>query len=142
MTPASSSTPATGLFPNERKFVSPETYDAFFAVIERLEATLDAETATLRDRGSRDLALFTRQKRQGFLELNRIMRSLEQTIPSQDILTRLGQFKTRLEANDSMLRIHLSAVQDVTAIIVRVMRDQESDGTYSLAYGRNDSDLE
>ena len=66
------------------------------------------------------------------------MRSMEKTIPSQDILSRLSQFRRRLEANESMLSLYLQAVQDVTAIIVRVMRDSESDGTYSIAYGQAD----
>ena len=135
-------TASADYFPSDRKFISPETYDAFFAVVDRLEATLKAETATLTANGSRQIATFTRQKRQGFLELNRIIKSLDKTIPSQDILTRLARFKSHLQANDAMLRIHLKAVQDVTAIIVRVMREQESDGTYSMAYGRNDRDFE
>ncbi len=125
-------------FPHDRKFVSPETYDAFFAIVQRLEASIDAETAALATHKHHDIVRFTHQKRQGFLELARIMRSMEKTIPSQDILSRLSQFRRRLEANESILNLYLQAVQDVTAIIVRVMRDSESDGTYSIAYGQAD----
>ena len=132
MSPA---TPAT-FFPDDRKFVTPETYDAFFAVVERLEATIEAETSALSG-GRADVAEFTRQKRQGFLELNRIMKAMERAIPSQDILARLAGVRRTLEANDAALRVHLQAVRDVNALIVRVLREAESDGTYSRGYGRS-----
>ena len=130
----------SAFFPHDRKFVSPETYDAFFAVIERLETTIDGETAALATNRSGGITDFTRQKRQGFLELDRISRSMEQTIPSQDVIARLARFRARLEANDAALRMHLRAVQEVTTLIVKVMRESESDGTYSQAYGRADYD--
>lgn len=132
---------ATNLFPSDRPFVSPAVYDAFFAVIERLEATIGAETEALAASRLDDLARFTRQKRQGFLELTRISRQLASTIPSQDILARLASFRTMVEANERALAIHLAAVKDVTAIIVRAIRDAESDGTYSRAYGCAEYDL-
>ena len=125
-------------FPHDRAFISPEIYDAFFAIIQRLEVAIDGETAALSSHRHQDIVRFTHQKRQGFLELARIMRSMEKTIPSQDILARLARFRKKLEANEAMLGIYLRAVQEVTAIIVRVMRESESDGTYSLAYGRAD----
>ncbi len=127
--------PEATWFPEDRTFVSAETYDAFFAVIERLEATIDAETTALAANSTGRIVDLTRQKRQGFLELNRIMKAMERTIPSQDILARLAAFRGRLEENDTVLRIHLRAVQEVTALIVKVMRDSESDGTYSRGFG-------
>ena len=135
-------TPAVpDLFPADRAFITPETYDAFFAVIERLEATIIGETRALKAHRHGDLGDFTRQKRQGFLELNRLMKAMRNTIPSQDVIARLGSFRKTLDANDSVLSTHLRAVSDVTDIIVRVMRDAESDGTYSRAFARADYDF-
>ena len=124
----------------ERSFVSPETYDAFFSLLARLEAVIEAETAMLRAHHHKGLSESTRQKRQGLLELNRLVRSMENTIPSQDIISRLADFRTKLTANDAALKIELRAAQEVNAVIVRVMRDMESDGTYSRAYGLADYD--
>ena len=129
---------ALDIFPADRDFITPETYDAFFAMIERLEAAVVGETKALAENRHADLGTFTWQKRQGFLELNRIMRAMENTIPSEDIITRLAAFRKTLEANDVVLSTHLRAVSEVTEIIVRVMREAESDGTYSRAYGRAD----
>lgn len=133
--------PSAPVFAQDRKFISPETYDAFFAVVERLEAVLDDETAALAAQRHADITDFTRQKRQGFLELNRILRSIDNAIPSQSILARLADFRSKLEANDAMLRRQLRAVQEVTDIIVRVMQDHESDGTYSRSYGNANWEL-
>ena len=127
--------PANVWFPEDRKFVSPETYDAFFAVVDRLEAVIDAETRLLAAGGGIEIAEATRQKRQGFLELNRIMKAMERVIPSQDILARLAAFRGRLAANDAALRVHLQAVRAVNALIVKVMREADSDGTYTRGYG-------
>ena len=69
------------------------------------------------------------------------MRAMQNTIPSQDVIARLASFRTTLDANDSVLSTHLRAVSDVTDIIVRVMRDAESDGTYSRAFAHADYDF-
>ena len=132
---------APDIFLEDRTFITPETYDAFFAVIERLEVTIVGETRALKAHRHGDLGDFTRQKRQGFLELNRLTRAMQNTIPSQDVIARLASFRRTLDANDSVLSTHLRAVSEVTDIIVRVMRDAESDGTYSRAFARAEYDL-
>ena len=121
----------------DRTFIAPEVCDAFFVLLDRLEAVVDKETAALRLHRHDDLAEHTRQKRQGLLEINRLVRSLDNTIPSQALITRLAAFRRKLEANDAALTIELRAAQAVTDTIVRVMRDLESDGTYSRAYLRD-----
>ncbi len=129
---------ARPVFPTDRSFVSPATYDAFFAVVERIETVLAAETAALDARRHHELGELTRQKRQGFLELNRIMRQLANTIPSQDILARMAGFQAALQANAAMLETHMRAMKAVTDIIVTAMREYESDGTYSRSDGHAD----
>ncbi|WP_246725164.1 hypothetical protein [Beijerinckia sp. L45] len=114
----------------QRPSVPESAYDAFFKVIERLEAVLDEEMRSLKQRGA-DFSDLTRRKRQGFLELNRLMRSFEGTIPSQDIINRLASFRVKLDENGNALRFHLQAAQEITATIVRVMQEMDSDGTYS-----------
>ena len=124
------------LFPPDRPFVSPETYGAFFAVMDRLDVVIAGETRALGRHDYPELAEAARQKRQGLLELERLMRSLKGTIPSADITTRLARFREALDANQAALRIELNAAEAVAAIITRAMRDLESDGTYSRAHGR------
>ena len=128
-------------FPADRPFVSPETYDAFFAVMDRLDVVIAMETRALGRHDHRGLGEAARQKRQGLLELERITRSLKGAIPSADITARLANFREALAANQAALRIELDAAEAVTAIITRAMRDLESDGTYSRAHGRAAYDL-
>lgn len=117
----------------QRPSVPEAAYDAFFKVVERLESLLEDEMQSLKQCGGIDFNELTRRKRQGFLELNRLMRSFEGTIPSQDIINRLASFRVKLDANGNALRVHLQAAQEITATIVRVMQEMDSDGTYSRA---------
>lgn len=123
-------------FPIDRPFVSPETYDAFFAVMDRLDVVLGNETRALSRHDHRHLVEAARQKRQGLLELERIMRALNGAIPSADITARLARFREKLGANQAALRIELDAAEAVAGIITKAMRDLESDGTYSRSHGR------
>jgi hypothetical protein len=117
----------------QRPSVPEAAYDAFFKVVDRLESLLDDEMNSLKRKGDADFNELTRRKRQGFLELNRLMRSFEGTIPSQDIIRRLATFRVKLDENGTALRLHLQAAQEITATIVRVIQESDSDGTYSRA---------
>lgn len=124
------------LFPHDRPFVSPDTFQAFFAVMDRLDVVIANETRALARHEHRDLADAARLKRQGLLELDRILRALAGTIPSTEIVARLARFRDSLGANKAALEVELGAAQSVAAIITRAMRELESDGTYSRAHGR------
>lgn len=125
----------------ERRFVSAETHDAVMALLSRLEDLLDEETAMLQAHIHTGLAESTRQKRLALLELNHHVRALDNTVPSQTILTRLAAFRKRLDTNGAALKVELAAAQEVNAIIVRAIREAESDGTYSRAHGRGVYDM-
>jgi flagellar biosynthesis/type III secretory pathway chaperone len=127
--------------PLQRPSVPEAAYDAFFKVVDRLETLLDDEMRTLKRRGASDFTELTRRKRQGFLELNRLMRAFEGTIPSQDIINRLATFRIKLDENGTALRLHLQAAQEITATIVRVMQEMDSDGTYSRSALYRDYEL-
>ena len=126
----------SAVFPADGRFVSPDTYDAFVAVMDRLDVVVANETRALARHDHRELAEAARQKRQGLMELERIMRSLKGTIPSTDIASRLARFREALAVNQAALRVELDAAEAVAAIVTRTMRDLESDGTYSRAHGR------
>jgi hypothetical protein len=109
----------------QRPSVPEASYEAFFRVVERLDQLLEEEMKGLREGGALDLPELTRRK---------LMRSFEGTIPSQDIINRLASFRIKLDENGTVLRLHLQAAQDITATIVRVMQEIESDGTYTRAF--------
>ncbi len=127
--------------PLQRPSVPESAYHAFFMSVDRLEVLLAEESVGLKRGTPIDLAELTGRKRQGLLELNRLMQAFKGTIPSQDIINRLAAFRVTIERNETALQLHLRAVQDVTATIVRVMQDFESDGTYTRAYRVGGADL-
>jgi hypothetical protein len=124
-----------------RPSVPEAAYDAFFKIVERLEIVLRDEMLCLKKGGRIDLSDLTRRKRQGLLDLSRLMRSFEGTIPSQDIINKLASFRSKLDENGTALHLHLQAAQEITATIVRVMQESDSDGTYSRSVLYIDDDL-
>ncbi len=112
--------------------ISSASYMAFLKVVERLEDVIDTETKVLEEHRHAQLAEFNHRKRQGFLELNRVMRLFHTGGPHEDVRARLGILRGKLERNSTILQIHLRAVQEVAAIIARAIQDAQSDGTYSM----------
>lgn len=128
-------------FFGERRFVSADTHDAVMALLSRLEDLIDEETAMLLAHVHTGLADTTRRKRLALLELNHHVRNMDNTVPSQTIMARLAAFRKRLDANGAALKVELAAAQEVNSIIVRAIREAESDGTYSRAHGRGVYDM-
>jgi hypothetical protein len=104
---------------------------AFEKCIERLEAVVDQETAALRGRAATDFREFNNRKSQGLLELSRSLRYFQGATPSNAVLARLADLRTKLDINRAVLKLHLEAVREVSTIMADAIRDTESDGTYS-----------
>ena len=104
---------------------------ALMATIERLEQIIDQETRELKQNKAVDLRDFNHRKSQGLLELTRSMRGLGSAGIGKGVQAGLARLRGKLDANLSLLRLHLTAAQEVAALISRVIQDEESDGTYS-----------
>lgn len=104
--------------------------------IERLEETLEQETAGLRARAQIDLKDFNNRKNHGLLELTRAMRHLDRGSLTQAVSERLSALRISLEINRGVVKMHLEAVREVSTIVADAIRDAESDGTYSVSIGR------
>jgi hypothetical protein len=109
------------------------SFQACLKAIERIAQVVEDETAALNGNQAVDLGEFNRRKSQGLLELTRGLRGLEDAAARQAIERSLRPLRAKLEENSAVLRRHLSAVQEVTSIVARAIRDGESDGTYSAA---------
>jgi hypothetical protein len=99
--------------------------------IERLQNTLDAETAQIASRTKVDFHQFNLRKSQGLLELTRLMPAIAGTEISFELRTALLALRVKLEDNRRILRVQLKAVQEVSEIIARTIQAGQSDGTYS-----------
>jgi hypothetical protein len=107
--------------------------DAFIATIERLEQTVDLETAALQQPRPVDLRAFNHKKSHGLLEMTRAMGSLKQLSSDPASLTGLERLRFKLGKNLAILESHLRAVKQVSALIAEAIEADASDGTYSVA---------
>jgi ribosomal protein L22 len=99
--------------------------------LDRLEETLDMETAALMARDLSNLEEFNRRKSQCLLEISRIVRTAEIHALDQKATKRLQDLQVKIEANQDILRRHMHAVQEVASIISNAIQNAESDSTYS-----------
>ncbi|MGI4764068.1 MAG: hypothetical protein ACRYGP_03215 [Janthinobacterium lividum] len=110
---------------------APPSVSAFLAVVDRVEAVLDAETQALTRQIPSDMTEFGNRKRQGLLEMSRALRAAVAEGPRADIRDRLTRFAAKLERNRTVLGAQLLAVREISDIIAQTLREAESDGTYS-----------
>lgn len=111
--------------------VTPATVAAFLAVVDRVEAVLDAETDALTRQLPADMTEIGNRKRQGLLEMSRALKSAAAAGPRAEIRDRLAQFARTLERNRAVLGSQLLAVREIAEIVAQTMQEAESDGTYS-----------
>ena len=110
---------------------------AFLAIVERVEGVLDAETEALTRNLPTDISELGHRKRQGLLEMTRVMRLAIASGAQMEILDRLARFSIKLDRNRAVLGTQLRAVREIADIIALTIRDADSDGTYSLRVGRS-----
>lgn len=110
---------------------------ALAAALDRLDRVIEAETHALEANAPIDLAETNRQKSQGLLEITRLSRGLP---PGGDpaVTARLGALRERLAENQRLLGFHLAAVREVSDLMVGVLNEAESDGTYDPRRMRRD----
>ena len=102
--------------------------------VTRLIDVIGEETHALRSGEAVDLRAFNERKSLGLIELNRVLRLLENAPPDNATLGLLQQLNETLNTNRYVLTVHLEAVREVAGIISQSIRDEESDGTYTLAF--------
>jgi hypothetical protein len=99
--------------------------------LERLEETLDLETAALLSRDLKNLDEFNRRKSQSLLEISRMVRSVENAPLDGIAVKKFVRLKAKLETNQEILQRHMRAVQEISSIVSGAIQAAESDSTYS-----------
>ena len=106
-------------------------------ILTRIEQAVDEETASIRTDMSYDLKASNARKSRYLYELSRAMKGVgaAQLIAEQrEAVVRL---RDKLAKNESAIRAHLSAVNEVATLIEGAIRRSETDGTYSAGeFGR------
>jgi hypothetical protein len=111
---------------------------AALPIIERLSATIEAETRDLEQGRSVKYEVYSLSKNQGLLELNRLVPALAGAATAGPLRDALDDLHTKLEINRRALAVQLKACEAVSEIITRAIQDGQSDGTYTaLAWSRS-----
>ena len=111
----------------------PASFEACLRAIERVEQVVEQETLALRRRELGALADFNHRKSHGLLELTRAVRTLGAADDARNLALPLRNLQAKLTENSIALQMHLKAVQEVSGLMARAIRDGESDGTYSAS---------
>jgi hypothetical protein len=119
------------------EFVATARPASLSTIIARIEQAVDEETASIRTDMNYDLKASNARKSRYLYELSRAVKGIgaPQLIAEQrDAIVRL---RDKLASNESAIRAHLNAVNEVATLIESAIRRSETDGTYSAGeFGR------
>jgi hypothetical protein len=119
------------------EFIATARPASLSTIIARIEQAVDEETASIRTDMNYDLKASNARKSRYLYELSRAMKGLgaAQLIAEQrEAVVRL---RDKLAKNESAIRAHLNAVNEVATLIQSAIQRSETDGTYSAGeFGR------
>ncbi|MCP3472664.1 flagellar biosynthesis protein FlgN [Bradyrhizobium sp. CCGUVB1N3] len=101
------------------------------AAIRRLESVIEEETLALQTGKKIDFDDFSTRKSRSMLEFVRLIRAQLHLGVEAEVTDEIQNLRRKLEKNRAVLEMHYDAVREVAEIIVRAIREAESDGTYS-----------
>jgi hypothetical protein len=101
------------------------------SVIWRIEGYLDEETAALQKLHAFDFKASNDRKSQGLVDLNQALRRLQKPDVNPELVARLEAFRSKLAANQRVIRLHLDAVKEIAALLSDAIQNAASDGTYT-----------
>ena len=101
------------------------------AAIRRLENVVEEETVALETGMKIDFDDFSARKSRSMLEFVRLMRAQIYLGGEAEVREEVQRLRQKLERNRKILEMHYDAVREVATIIVRAIREAESDGTYA-----------
>lgn len=106
------------------------------SVIAKLQACLDEETHALISSPGVDLGGFGARKGQALMELNRALPASTVPLP-RAVAVALSVLRWSINENMRVLALHVTAVREISKLLTDAIRDEESDGTYSVGgHGR------
>ncbi|MBC9880749.1 flagellar biosynthesis protein FlgN [Bradyrhizobium sp. INPA01-394B] len=108
-----------------------EELSGLLAAIRRLESIVEEETTALATGQKVDFDDFSARKSRSMLEFVRLMRARMHLGGEPEVTEEIQRLREKLERNRSLLEMHYDAVREVATIIVKAIKDAESDGTYT-----------
>jgi hypothetical protein len=107
----------------------PAAIAAMHAALGRLEETVAVEIAALGASSAADFADINRRKSQSLLEITRLARAVPAGSEGE-LAPRLKTLSVALAADHRLLGLHLAASRQLSDLMIGVLHEAESDGTY------------
>jgi hypothetical protein len=101
------------------------------AIIGRIEAAIEEETAAIRGNLDFDIQASNARKSRYLYELNKASRCVDPQDISKQERDQLASLRQKLAANEAAILSHIDAVTEVAALIQKAIERAEADGTYS-----------
>lgn len=101
------------------------------APLTKLIDVIEQENAVLREHSILSHSGFTDRKNQALRELMAAQRTGTACDPAATPRELLVRLSGALQDNSRLLKLHITAVGEISDIIIAGLRDAESDGTYS-----------
>jgi hypothetical protein len=111
--------------------VRSDEVQGLLASIRRLANVVEEETTALETGKKIDFDDFSARKSRSMLEFVRLTRTRIHLGDKAEVTEEVQKLRQKLERNRKVLEMHYDAVREVATIIVRAIRDAESDGTYA-----------
>jgi hypothetical protein len=108
-------------------------------LIGRIEEAIAEETVSIRTDVQFDIRASNAKKSRYLYELTRALKGAREGIAPTEHRDGLIRLREKLADNEAAIRAHLSAVNEVAALMQNVIQNAENDGTYSageFGYGR------
>lgn len=100
-------------------------------VIDRIADAIEKETIDLKNCNNIDYRLHNQRKNQFFIEIKRMETSLSKFKNNKKIQKSIKNLIKKIEDNEFILRAKLNAAKTITEIVIKTIKDAQSDGTYS-----------
>ncbi|MEQ1954246.1 hypothetical protein [Mesorhizobium sp. CN2-181] len=100
-------------------------------IIGRIEEAVEAETHGLKNDRGFDLQSSNARKSRHLYELTRAMKGMGESDMIAEHRDGLQRLRETLARNESAIRAHLNAVNEVATLMRDAIRHAEADGTYS-----------
>ncbi|MEP1206271.1 MAG: hypothetical protein ABJM29_16950 [Rhizobiaceae bacterium] len=108
----------------------PGQQSSLHTVIARLGTFIELETEQIQSEKNFDFGASSEKKSRLLFELNRASRGLDFSQLDRAVLTELARLKRALARNEARIKAHLSAVKEVSDLMVTILKNEEADGTY------------
>jgi len=110
--------------------------EAILHLADLIGEIVQEEKALIAHPEGADFSALVARKSHLALELGKLMKLAEGSVPTERVRQRLATLSAELAANERLLRRHMDAVYEISSLIGDAIEQSTADGTYSSQIAR------